>query len=140
MGAGSLGWSDQGPRHNLSRVLTFALDGTAQLPPVPTETPRQLQPPPQFADGATIEEGRHLYHRTCFGCHGFAALSAGVIPDLRYSGALGDKAAWNAVVIEGALTNNGMVSFKDTYSAEQLEAIRAYIINQAHASVEAGIK
>jgi quinohemoprotein ethanol dehydrogenase len=140
MGAGSLGWSDEGPRRNISRVVTFALNGTAHLPAAAGQTRRQLQPPAQFADAGTIELGRRLYHRTCFGCHGFAGLSAGVIPDLRYSGALGDKAAWQAIVLDGALTGSGMVSFKDTYSPRQLDAIRAYIINQAHASMQAGVR
>jgi hypothetical protein len=35
LGGGVMSWSDTGPRVNRSRLLTFALDGKAALPPVP---------------------------------------------------------------------------------------------------------
>ena len=136
LGVGPINWSDKGPRRNISRVLTFALDGTAKLAALPMEPQPVLHPPPQFANAATIELGRVLYHRSCYGCHGPSAMSGGVLPDLRYSSTLADRAAWNTVVIDGVLTNGGMVSFKDDYTADQLNAIRAYVIGQANLTVK----
>jgi alcohol dehydrogenase (cytochrome c)/quinohemoprotein ethanol dehydrogenase len=138
LGVGPINWSDKGPRRNISRVLTFTLDGAAKLPPVPVPPERKLQLVPQFADAAKIEEGRRLYHRSCYGCHGPSAMSGGVLPDLRYSAAIADQTIWNSVLVDGLLTRNGMVSFKDNYTLEQLDSIRAYVIGQAHASAEVG--
>jgi len=59
------------------------------------------------------------------------------LPDLRYSSTLASRAAWNSVVIDGELTNGGMVSFKDDYSADELNAIRSYVIDQAQKTVAA---
>ena len=50
IGGGPLSWTDDGPRVNRSRVLTFALDAKQSLPPVPPPVKRELNPPPQFAD------------------------------------------------------------------------------------------
>lgn len=132
---GPLNWSEKGPRQNISRVLTFALDGQAKLAAIPPDTARRLQPPIQFADAATIDRGRRYYQRSCYACHGPSAISGGVLPDLRYSPAIANLDVWNAVTIDGVLVDNGMVSFKEDYSAEQLNAIRAYIIHQAHETV-----
>ncbi|MEZ5735587.1 MAG: PQQ-dependent dehydrogenase, methanol/ethanol family [Novosphingobium sp.] len=139
LGVGPVNWSKDGPRHNISRVLTFAIGGKAKLPPVPEHTAK-LEPPPQFADANTIETGRKIYHRSCYGCHGYGAMSGGVIPDLRYSSTLSNKEAWDAVLIDGILAVNGMVSFAPNYSVEQLEAVRAYVISQARESVDTGSK
>jgi quinohemoprotein ethanol dehydrogenase len=54
-----------------------------------------------------------------------------VVPDLRRVPPLGDAAAWKAIVIEGALEEAGMVSFKRFLSAEDAENIRAYVAAQA---------
>jgi quinohemoprotein ethanol dehydrogenase len=134
LGSGPMEWSASGPRVNRSRVLTFALGGTATLPPAAAPAVRRLQPPPQFADAKTIETGRIAYHRTCFACHGFGGMSAGMLPDLRYSAALSDEAAWARIVRDGILSGGGMVGFGEDFSAAQIDAIRAYIISRAQAT------
>lgn len=130
---GKLGWDSRGARVNKSRVLTFALDGKQALParePLPSRT---LSPPPRFGSADTIKYGEWAYARTCLNCHGGGAVAAGRAPDLRYSAALGNDDAWKAILIDGALADNGMVSFKEDYTPEQLNAIRAYIVSRAHA-------
>lgn len=136
MGSGAFHWSDAGPRVNRSRVLTFALDGTAKLPALGPTPPRQLSPPLQFAAPATIETGRLVYHRTCFACHGFGAVGGGIVPDLRYSAALADKALWRTIVADGALSDGGMVGFKENFTAQQIEAIRAYVVDRAQFALQ----
>lgn len=134
LSGGELLWNDGKPLRNKSRVLTFALNGSAHLPSATPLATAPLQPPQQFADEPTIKRGEQLYHTTCGFCHGGGALSAGVIKDLRYSSALASQEAWKAIVYDGALTSLGMVSFKDNYSIANIEAIRAYVISRAQAT------
>ncbi len=41
-------------------------------------------------------------------------------------------AGWNAVILDGALKENGMAAFRKWLNEEQTSAIRDYIIQQAH--------
>jgi alcohol dehydrogenase (cytochrome c)/quinohemoprotein ethanol dehydrogenase len=53
-------------------------------------------------------------------------------PDLRHSGALNAAESIKMVVIDGALHENGMVSFKSVLKPEDAEAIRQYLISRAN--------
>ncbi len=120
-----------GPAVNRSRVLTFALDGSRELPPA---APSKLTfPPPPSApvDATLAAEGAKQYARRCGMCHGDAAVSGGLVPDLRYSAALGSDAFWKAVVEGGTLESQGMVSFKSQLNAQEQAAVRAYLIKRA---------
>jgi quinohemoprotein ethanol dehydrogenase len=77
-----------------------------------------------------VAHGRVLFTDNCAPCHGMGAWSAGVVPDLRRSGALGDTVAWRAVAMDGALQDEGMISFKSFLSLQDAEAIRAYVANE----------
>ena len=66
------------------------------------------------------------------GCHGLNAVSGLLIPDLRGSAYLWDEQGWDEVVRGGKLKDRGMASFENNLSEEQVKAIRAYIIQQAH--------
>jgi alcohol dehydrogenase (cytochrome c)/quinohemoprotein ethanol dehydrogenase len=128
---GNLANDKNGNRPPLTgRVLTFTLGGAANLPP--RERTHRAPPTPvaQFGDAATIERGRINYDRVCVVCHGFNAESASAIPDLRYSGTLTTREAWMAIVEGGALASKGMVSFSRDFSSTDIDAIRAYIIDQ----------
>ena len=50
----------------------------------------------------------------------------------RRSGALDNRQAWQQIVHEGALKDNGMASFKGSLTPEEIEAIRAYVIKRAN--------
>jgi len=120
-----------GRQVNRSRVLTFSLEGGAQLP-APLEQPVSFPAPPSTAvDPALARQGAREFARRCGNCHGDAAVSGGLVPDLRYSAALHDDALWRAVLEEGALASAGMVSFKPELTAAQLAAVRAYLIQRA---------
>jgi hypothetical protein len=54
------------------------------------------------------------------------------VPDLRYSGALENADAWRRVVIDGALREQGMVSWSRVMNPEQADTIRHYVIRRAH--------
>ena len=58
-------------------------------------------------------------------------MSSGVLPDLRRSGYLADKAAWKDVVIGGALKDRGMISFAKWLNADDAEAVRSYVAGKA---------
>jgi alcohol dehydrogenase (cytochrome c)/quinohemoprotein ethanol dehydrogenase len=64
-------------------------------------------------------------------CHGDAAVSGGVLPDLRYSSALASD-QWFHIVLDGMLQQNGMVSFSKELSHSDADAIRAYVIFRAN--------
>jgi len=124
-----------GRAQNVSRVLAFKLDGKASLLPLPQFTPAKLHPPRATASAAMAQKGEALYQRYCSTCHGDVAVSGGVLPDLRYSAALGNSSQWAEVVLGGSLKSFGMVSFSKELSQKDVEAIRAYVILRANQSV-----
>ena len=123
---------------NYSRLLVFKLGGTAKLPP-PVDPPKQvLNPPAQFGTVAQIQHGAETYNRFCGTCHGTDGQSRGLFPDLRYSGAIGSEEVFKSIVLEGALTENGMVSFKKALTADDVYDIRAYVTSRSHDAVKNG--
>ena len=131
-------WSKEGPRTNTSRVLTFALNGKDTLPVAPKgQASTEASPPPQFADAQTIKLGGVAYHRTCLVCHGPNVISAGGAPDLRHSAVLASRDAWLGIVADGNLSAAGMVGFRSNFSLQEIDAIRAFVIDQASAEWKA---
>ena len=122
--------------NNVPRMLAFKLGGKAVLPPLEQTEPRVLHPPRATASAAMVKKGEQLYQRYCSGCHGDVAVSGGVVPDLRYSGALSSD-AWFHIVLDGALRSEGMVSFSKELSRTDADAIRAYVILRANQSLPA---
>ena len=59
------------------------------------------------------------------------ALSRGMFPDLRYAPRSTAPKVFKSIVIDGALTANGMVSFKSALTQEQVDSIRAYMVSRA---------
>jgi glucose dehydrogenase len=111
------------------RLMVFALDGKAvatayDIPPVPV---------PHLA-GITstgdIVAGLAAYNDTCLVCHGFSATGR-FTADLRRSSILQSADAWRDVVLGGALTDRGMVSFANYVSPDEAENIRAYVLHEA---------
>jgi quinohemoprotein ethanol dehydrogenase len=119
---------------NVSRLLVFALGGTAKLSPAPARPERKLSPPPATASASTVAAGAAAYGAFCANCHGAGVLNLGILPDLRYSGALKSAESWRLVVLDGSLAENGMASFSTVLDDKTAEAIRAYVIAQAHAT------
>jgi quinohemoprotein ethanol dehydrogenase len=116
---------------NYSRILVYRLGGTAKLPdPVSVPAPI-LNPPPAFGTAEVIAHGQQLYGRFCGTCHGNEAFSRGMFPDLRYAAALNSAESFKAIVVDGALTANGMVSFANALKPDEPEAIRAYLVSKA---------
>jgi hypothetical protein len=64
------------------------------------------------------------------------AVNLGILPDLRYSPTIQTPDAWKAVVLGGAMEESGMVSFAPVLDEKAAEAIRAFVIAQAHAATK----
>ncbi len=120
---------------NKSRILTYRLGGNAVLPDPSVPAPLVFDPPEATADAETIARGKYLYHRHCAVCHGDAAVSGGLLSDLRASPAIQED-LWNAIVLEGAMTEHGMVSYAAEVDSDDSKAIRSYIIARSHESRE----
>ncbi|HTY94726.1 MAG TPA: PQQ-dependent dehydrogenase, methanol/ethanol family [Steroidobacteraceae bacterium] len=116
---------------NYSRLLVYRLGGSAVLPPPVAPPARVLNPPPPFGTAGQLAHGAQLYDRFCGTCHGAEAQSRGMFPDVRYSGALQNAEAFRAIVLDGALKQNGMVSFKAALSPADAEDVRAYVVGRA---------
>jgi len=115
---------------NVSRILAYRLGGDATLPPPPAFKPIPEQPP-HTADAETVTTGKRLYQQYCQRCHGDAAVSGNVLPDVRYMSAT-VHAQWDAIVLGGALSDKGMLGFADVLSKADADAIHAYAIKRAH--------
>ncbi len=120
-----------GTNRNISRILAFKPGGNAELPP-PPERVTPPDPPGDFGSEAQITAGASLYGRNCSICHGVYAISGGVLPDLRHSPMLAAPEPFKSVVLDGTLLANGMASFSEVLSEDDAEAIRAYVVRQAH--------
>ena len=60
------------------------------------------------------------------------------MPDLRRSAALTDRNAWLAILHDGALEPNGMISWKKAMSKEDMNKVRGYVSQQARAQQAKG--
>ncbi len=120
----NVGWKYTGPR----RLLTFALDGKAVLPPSepPTLKVNAQDNPAEVLDPKQIAMGKAMY-MACAACHGRNLVAVGgPAPDLRESTiALNPEAFWS-VVHDGALIERGMPRF-GIFGKPQIEALRQYI-------------
>jgi quinohemoprotein ethanol dehydrogenase len=111
------------------RLLTFALDGTASLPPT---APRDyvvhaLDDPAVSIDETQAAEGRVLYQANCAYCHGRYLVTAGApASDLRESPLALHWETLRAVVKDGVLLPKLMPQFKQL-NDDQLRAIFIYV-------------
>jgi len=117
------------------RLLTFSLNGKQTLPPFIAQK-RTVTLIGVTASPETIEAGQNLYGQWCAVCHGLAAAGGGATADLRYSNpTIFDK--YREIVLEGKYQGMGMPSLKAWLTAEDVDAIRAYVLTRRAALVDA---
>ena len=121
---------DPGPRPN-GRIYVFKLGAKAAMPQIGRIAAAPASPPDDMFTPAQIAHGDALFARDCWVCHGPGAVSSGVVPDLRRSGVLASADAWKSVVYDGALKDRGMIGFSKYLSAQDVEALRAYVGHRA---------
>lgn len=103
-------------------LMAFKLNGAASLAPYePLERPAPA-PTNETFTAAQLETGREKYFTYCTICH-----NGPTNPELDRTPYMQNANAWRAIVIDGALEANGMASFDDYLTAEEAEAIRAYV-------------
>jgi quinohemoprotein ethanol dehydrogenase len=114
-----------------ARVYSFKLGGHAPKPVIEFQRIPTPRPPVLATTPAEYQLGANLYDNFCLTCHGIAAVTGGVIPDLRKSGRLQDAALWKDAVVDAALASRGMPRFAGHVSPADAERIRAYVARQA---------
>jgi quinohemoprotein ethanol dehydrogenase len=113
-----------------SRLYVFKLDGKADMPIVRRREMTPPAPPPVTADAATLAQGKELFAEHCGVCHGLSAISANIIPDLRYL--TPEKHAEFLPIVYGTRSQQGMPPFGGILDPEQAEQIHQYIIQRSH--------
>jgi len=125
-----LGWAYKAQTR---RLLTFSLEGKAQLPQAPAPAPAKPIMEPSFkTEAALVRQGSMEYIR-CVACHGIDAISTGMAPDLRASSIVLSGEAFTDIVRNGSRLKFGMPKYSQL-TDEQLLAIRHYIREQAQQS------
>lgn len=114
---------------NNARLLVYKLGGSAVLPEPVSYTPPELNPPANFGTVTQLALGETQYNAHCGSCHGDSGRVSSLFPDLKYAAALNSADLFKAIVIDGALQNNGMVSFREMLTVDDAEAIRSYVVS-----------
>jgi alcohol dehydrogenase (cytochrome c)/quinohemoprotein ethanol dehydrogenase len=117
---------------NVSRLLVYKLGGKVQLPAAPAMVRPPMNPPPATAPAAAVARGGAVYDTWCSSCHGAGAIGIGIVPDLRRTPLLASAEAWQQVVIGGERKPHGMASFASVISAEDAQAVRAFVTLRAN--------
>jgi len=110
------------------RLMVFALGGKAKAAPfdIPAPQPVDLTGVKSSGDAAA---GLAVYNDNCMVCHGFSATGR-YTADLRRSDIIKDAEAFRGVVIDGAFSAQGMVSFAKFLTPADAENVRAYLIGE----------
>ncbi len=140
-GSWALTWGiawDKAVAPDVGRVFVFKLGGKGKVPDQMQSGVEATPKAAAFGSPQQIAAGFQHYSDNCMVCHGPLVISAGVTPDLRWSGVTADRETWKAVVIDGILSGNGMVSFKKQLTPDEAEELRAYVLDQAWLAVRNG--
>lgn len=118
------------PRPRLpGRLLVFKLGGTDHVDAFAKPTPVSINLSSVSTKGDP-KNGQALFHQNCVWCHSSNAIGT-YLPNLRASPIITSADSFKSVVIDGAKSSQGMVSFAKWLSPAQAEDIRAYIIQEA---------
>jgi len=127
------GWD---PRVHPRRLLTFALDATATLPPTPPRKPAEPLAAPEFkVEASKVKLGAQTYSN-CVLCHGMGVVGGGIAPDLRASPVPLSAEAFTHIVRDGSLLARGMPKFAELSDA-QLDGMRHFLRQKARDSLAA---
>ena len=116
---------------NYARLVTFKLGGVEPALPPRLAHDTTPEPPTITAlDGADADKGMRLFVGTCGACHaGYGNAQRSAYPDLtRLSAAT--HASFDDIVLRGILKDNGMASFADVLSLEDVRDIHAFLVRE----------
>jgi len=121
-----------GQGSNPARLVVYTLGGKATLPAAAAPTaPVAFNPPANFGTDAQLARGEQVYTQNCTICHE-GGRGMGGFPDLRTTPMMQNADLFKAIVYDGALTENGMLSFKKALTVEDVEAVRSHIVKIAN--------
>ena len=116
---------------NAGKLIVLRLNGGAI--PLPAEVSREARFPrpaaERYGSAELIAHGSDLFKRHCQHCHNNSAAS-GTVPDLRRISVQTDG-EFEDIVLGGIRASKGMGSFKGVLTAQDVDAIRAAILNEA---------
>lgn len=115
---------------NYGRILAFKLNGKeVPLPEKAKEV--ETPPPPDFQiDPSLADAGEPLYWENCASCHGgLGQYHYSQHPDLSKMNK-GTHELFSQIVLDGLFSNNGMASFANSLSAEEVESIHHFLIRE----------
>lgn len=112
---------------NADRIIVFRIGGGPTPQPPPFHDAASPALPPRTGNPQAIARGEVLYNRYCARCHVFGR---GLLPDLRRAAPALSGALFE-IVLHGADQANGMGRFDDELNRMQVEAIQAYLTDQA---------
>jgi len=112
---------------NVNRIIAFKLGGGDVPKPAALADIPFPKPPESTASAEQIQLGDVKFNEQCSRCHVFGL---NVTPDLRKIGPE-IHAEFKEIVLKGELAPLGMERFDDILSEADVEAIHAYIIDQA---------
>lgn len=127
-GAAYHGWAyGRQPR----RLLTFALNDHAQLPPTaPPQMAMPVDDPELVIDPAEVKAGREVFNAYCPVCHGLEAIGGGATPDLRTTAISLKLDAFRSIVRDGAMLSTGMPMY-DELSDKEIRQMFMYVRQRA---------
>ena len=115
------------------QIVTFQLGGRAASAPTATAaaapSPASLPVIPDPGGEERVAAGEQLYATWCASCHGAEATGGGIVPDLRRS-SRATFGEYTAIVLEGSRQETGMPSLEGKLDADQVAAIRSYVIER----------
>ena len=117
-------WMRRPPPNGI--LLAFKIGGSAELKKLPPIPQRPFVKSDESFTPEQIAEGQTQYLQFCTICH-----NGPVNPNLMKSPVAASRQAWHTVVMDGALSQRGMISFAPWIDAAQSEAIRAYVLSEA---------
>jgi quinohemoprotein ethanol dehydrogenase len=112
---------------NVNRIIAFELDGGEVPRPEPRSDEPFPKPPPNTGTAQQIERGEIKFVEQCSRCHVFGP---SVTPDLRKMPPE-VHAEFKNIVLKGEFGPLGMERFDDILSEADVDAIHAYLIDQA---------
>lgn len=113
---------------NNGRIVAFKLGG-GRVPLRPIIDREAVMTPPEVKTSPEmVARGAELFQKArCGWCHNAGA--PGLVPNL-FAMPPEKHEVFNEIVLEGLLEANGMASFKDMLTKEDVEAIHAYIVDK----------
>ena len=130
-GAGGIALPQAENVNGTSRLLVYKLGGTAQHPIADTTLVMEQAPPARRGSAESIQHGSDLYGEFCSRCHGPAFGAGGAVQDLRYISA-DTHEIFDAIVLGGAYSGIGMVSFADVLTENDARDVQDYLLNAAN--------